>query len=88
MRPFYDLVSSIAAEEYSHIEMVTCTVNLLLSGTMDRGTDPSAPPLKDPTDARNTHHFIASGQTALPVDSNGRPQMFGEGATAKPRARR
>ena len=33
MRPFYDLISNIAAEEYSHIEAVSYCINLLLSGT-------------------------------------------------------
>ena len=33
LRPFYDLISNIAAEEYSHIEAVSYAINLLLSGT-------------------------------------------------------
>ncbi len=73
MRPFYDLIANIAAEEYGHIEAVSYTINLLLSGSTTRGTDPFAAPLKDATDARNAYHFIASGQTALPVDSMGNP---------------
>lgn len=73
LRPFYDLISNIAAEEYSHIELVAYTINLLLTGTTQRGTDPTATPLGSATDARNTYHFIASGQTALPIDSMGRP---------------
>ncbi|MEJ7811402.1 MAG: manganese catalase family protein [Gemmatimonadaceae bacterium] len=73
MRPFYDLVANIAAEEYGHIELVSYTINMLLTGTTTRGNDPSATPLADATDARNTYHFIASGQTALPVDSMGAP---------------
>jgi Mn-containing catalase len=72
-RPFYDLIANIAAEEMSHIELVSYTINLLLSGSTKRGTDPTATPLKGATDARNAYHFIASGQTALPVDSMGRP---------------
>jgi Mn-containing catalase len=72
-RPFYDLIANIAAEEYSHIELVAYTINQLLSGTMPRGTDPTSTPLEDATDARNTHHFIASGQSALPIDSQGTP---------------
>ncbi len=35
-RPFYDLISNIAAEEYSHIEAVTAAINLLLTGTTPR----------------------------------------------------
>ena len=44
-RPFYDLVANIAAEEYSHIELVSAAINLLLSGTTkraDRSLAPSA----------------------------------------------
>jgi Mn-containing catalase len=73
LRPFYDLISSIAAEEYSHIELVSYAINLLLTGSTKRGTDPTATPLADAVDARNAYHFIASGQTALPVDSMGNP---------------
>jgi Mn-containing catalase len=73
MRPFYDLIANIAAEEYGHIELVSYTINMLLTGTMERGTDPTATPLADATDARNTYHFISSGQTAMPVDSMGVP---------------
>lgn len=73
LRPFYDLICSIAAEEYSHIETVSYAINLLLTGSTVRGKDPSKTPLADATDARNSYHFIASGQTALPVDSMGKP---------------
>src|SRR4029450_9134708 len=73
MKPFYDLIANIAAEEYGHIELVSHTINMLLSGSTARGDDPSATPLEPATDARNSYHFIASGQTALPVDSMGHP---------------
>ncbi|GAC1394942.1 MAG: hypothetical protein NVSMB65_13510 [Chloroflexota bacterium] len=73
LRPYYDLIANIAAEEYSHIELVSYTINLLLSGATKRGTDPSATPLAGGVDARNSYHFIASGQTALPIDSMGNP---------------
>ncbi|HVF09650.1 MAG TPA: manganese catalase family protein [Abditibacteriaceae bacterium] len=72
-RPFYDLIANIAAEEYSHIELVSYTINLLLNGSTTRGDDPTATPLKNATDARNSYHFIASGQQALPIDSMGKP---------------
>lgn len=71
LRPFYDLICSIAGEEYGHIEVVSYTINLLLTGTSKRGFDPTPAPLKEATDFRNTRHFIASGQTALPMDSMG-----------------
>src|SRR6201994_4191556 len=35
-RPFYDLICNIAAEEYSHIEAVAATINLLLNGAVPR----------------------------------------------------
>jgi Mn-containing catalase len=72
-RPFYDLIANIAAEEYSHIELVSYTINLLLTGTTKRDPDPVAAPLAGATDARNSYHFIASGQQALPIDSMGQP---------------
>jgi len=72
-RPYYDLIANIAAEEYGHIELVSYTINMLLNGASERGTDPSKTPLKDATDARNSYHFIASGQSALPIDSMGAP---------------
>lgn len=71
LRPYYDLISSIAGEEYGHIEVVSYAVNLLLTGTSKRGNDPEPGPLKDATDFRNTRHFIASGQASLPMDSMG-----------------
>ena len=71
MRPFYDLVANIATEEFSHIELVSYTINLLLTGATKRGKDPAATPLESALDARNSYHFIASGQQALPMDSQG-----------------
>jgi Mn-containing catalase len=71
MRPFYDLIANIAAEEFGHIELVSYAINLLLTGTTERGNDPSETPLASAVDARNTYHFFASGQQALPMDSQG-----------------
>jgi Mn-containing catalase len=72
-RPFYDLIANIAAEEYGHIELVSYTINVLLTGTATRNADPTTTPLEDAVDARNSYHFIASGQQALPIDSMGAP---------------
>ena len=60
MRPFYDLIANIAAEEYGHIELVSHTINMLLNGATKRGTDPTATPLETATDARKP-------TTSLPV---------------------
>ena len=79
-RPFYDLISNIAAEEYSHLEAVTCAINLLLTGTTERvdrdeskpGSKKDPSPLLAAAEYRNTSHFLNSGQQALPMDSMGR----------------
>ena len=73
MKPFYDLIANIAAEEYGHIELVSHTINMLLSGSTMRGHDPTDAPLENATNVRNHYHFIASGQSALPMDSMGNP---------------
>jgi Mn-containing catalase len=65
------LIANIATEEFSHIELVSYAINLLLTGTTRRGNDPAKAPLADAVSARNTYHFIASGQQALPMDSQG-----------------
>ncbi len=72
LKPFYDIVASITAEEFGHVELVTNTINLVLEGT----TRPSAPdttPLAPGKNVRNTYHFIATAQTAVVGDSMGRP---------------
>jgi Mn-containing catalase len=70
-RPFYELVANIAAEEWGHVELVASAINLLLTGTTKRGDDPTAKPLADVPDFRNTYHFFAAGQNSLPMDSMG-----------------
>ena len=35
LRPFYDLIANIAAEEYGHIELVAATINNMLTGAAD-----------------------------------------------------
>ena len=72
-RPYYDLIANIAAEEFSHIELVSYTINLLLTGSTKRGTNPVPAPMESATDARNSYHFIATGQTAVCADSMGKP---------------
>src|SRR5256885_3388440 len=72
-RPFYDLIANIAAEEFGHIELVAATINTMLTGAspVGDGKAPSAA-LSGAKSVRNTQHFIAGGQGALPVDSMGR----------------
>ncbi len=70
-RPYYDLIANIAAEEFGHIEAVTYTINMLLTGTTPRGDDPTTAPLQDAANWRNTYHTIATGQQAYCGDSMG-----------------
>ncbi len=72
LKPFYDLIANIATEELGHIELVAATVNLLLQGTTEPGA-PEEAPLSPGKDVRNTHHFIATAQTALVANSMGQP---------------
>jgi len=66
-RPFYDLVSNIAAEEFGHIELVATTINTMLTGTGEKGD------LPNPDKLLNRQHLIAGGAAALVQDSNGKP---------------
>jgi Mn-containing catalase len=88
-RPFYDLVSSIAAEDFGHIELVATTINTMLTGASDadRGVVAGlkdaltgekdgagkAGSLAGVVDTRNTQQFIAGGAAALCQDSMGKP---------------
>ncbi|SME88435.1 Mn-containing catalase (includes spore coat protein CotJC) [Paenibacillus barengoltzii] len=72
LKPFYDLVASITAEEFGHVELVSNTINLMLEGTTRPG-DPDSTPLGNTKDLRFSPHYIESAQTSLPYDSMGRP---------------
>jgi Mn-containing catalase len=71
-RPFYDLVASIAAEEFGHIELVSATINTMLTGAAD-GDPGEVGDLSAVKGVRNTQHFIAGGAGALVQDSNAKP---------------
>src|SRR6187397_1707392 len=66
-RPFYDLVANIAAEEFGHIELVSTTINTMLTGAGEKGA------LPDPEKVLNPQQFIAGGAATLVQDSNGKP---------------
>lgn len=71
VRPFYDLVANIAAEEYGHIELVSAVINGLLTGT-PTSDDPLDTPFKRVKDTAGLrHHWINAGLGALPVNSLG-----------------
>lgn len=70
LRPYYDLIANIAAEELGHIELVAATINSLLTGTVEN-VSPEEAPLKAQVNARNSHHFIVTGQASLVGNSMG-----------------
>ncbi len=72
LKPFYDLVANIATEELGHIELIAAAINSLLTGST-KPAPPDKKPLEPGKNARNTHHFIATAQTALVGDSMGAP---------------
>ena len=76
IKPFYALISNIAAEEGGHIEIVSAAINSLLNGPrkdFDDSEDPLSAPWKDLPGGAFSGHYIAGGQNALPVDSRGMP---------------
>jgi Mn-containing catalase len=75
LRPFYDLIANIAAEEYGHIEAVAATINSMLTGASDDDDKvPNDAGLSGLKDARIQQHAIAPGGLgALCADSQGRP---------------
>ena len=71
-RPFYDLLASIAAEEFGHIELVSAAINTMLTGSAG-GKAGKKGTLSGVKGTRNTQQFIAGGAGALVQDANGKP---------------
>jgi Mn-containing catalase len=73
-RPFYDLLCSIGTEEFGHVELVSATINTMLTdpGRADDGRAPEAA-LASLKGIGNPQHAIAGGRAALPQNSQGRP---------------
>ena len=71
-RPFYDLVSSIATEEFAHIELVSTAINTMLTGAAKKKAGKKGS-LKGLSEMRNTQEFIAGGASAMVQDSMGKP---------------
>jgi Mn-containing catalase len=75
-RPFYDLISNIAAEEFGHIELVAATINSMLTderSIKDEVDTQKSPLLGLPDIPGNPHHYVNGGKGALPQDSRGLP---------------
>jgi Mn-containing catalase len=71
-RPFYDLVASIAAEEFGHIELVATAINTMLTGATESQPGELGD-LSDVKGTRNTQQFIAGGAATMVQDSMGKP---------------
>ena len=71
IRPYYDLVANIAAEEMGHIELVANTVNLLLDQT-EASTDEAVPPLNFTGMTGNPDHFANFGLGTIPGGAGGK----------------
>jgi Mn-containing catalase len=76
LRPYYALISNIAAEEYGHIELVAASINNLLNGSRKQAEavseeDPVDAPFATVAGSGNPHHFIATGLGALCGNSLG-----------------
>jgi manganese catalase len=63
LRPFYDLIANIAAEEYGHIEAVGATITTMLTGANAREIIGKGSPA----------HALKAGKGVLPIDSGGAP---------------
>ncbi len=71
IRPYYDLVANIAAEEMGHIELVANTVNLLQDQT-EASTNGATPPLNFTGMTGNPDHFLNFGLGAIPGGAAGK----------------
>jgi Mn-containing catalase len=76
LRPFYDLVASITAEEIGHVELVSNGVAMLNNGPdndgdEEDGGDISGAPYEAMKDVRLAAAFLSNAGGATPVNSNG-----------------
>jgi len=72
--PFYDLVASITAEEFGHVELVSATINLLQNGGEPDSAQPKDSPLTDLNGGNGIRHqFLNNGNSALVANAMGAP---------------
>ena len=76
LRPIYETVASITAEEVGHVELVSTGVAMLNNGP-DKpevgGADISGAPFESMQDIRSAASFLSQGGGTIPADSNGIP---------------
>jgi Mn-containing catalase len=77
LKPFYDLIANITTEELGHVELVSATINSLLTGPnpveREDPVDPASSPLSGFQNVRQTQHFIAGGPGTMVQDTRGIP---------------
>jgi Mn-containing catalase len=76
LRPIYNIVASITAEELGHVELVSHGVAMLNNGPdsdEEGDADISGAPFEDMKDIRLAGSFFSGGGGAMPMDSNGLP---------------
>ena len=72
LKPFYDILANITAEELGHVEAVGATVSGLLTGAAERvEAEPTTAPLEGTFAHGLPHHFLFGGQGVLPYNSQG-----------------
>ncbi len=72
--PFYDLVSSITAEEFGHVELVSAAINLLQNGGVPDDAEPKDSPLTDANSKNGIRRqFLDYGSSAMVHNSQGAP---------------
>ena len=76
LRPFYELVAAITAEELGHVELVSNGVAMVANGPDSdgdqvEGGDISDVPFADMKNIRLAASFLSNGGGATPVNSNG-----------------
>jgi Mn-containing catalase len=73
IRPYYDLVANIAAEEMGHIELVANTVNLLLDRTVADSDGSGVNPLGMGLGGPYPDHFLNTGLGTMNANAGGAP---------------
>jgi Mn-containing catalase len=78
LRPIYDIVASITAEELGHVELVSNGIALLNNGPPQPGEEDEEDeigdaPFADMQEIRLAANFFANGGGAFPANSNGLP---------------
>lgn len=74
IRPFYDLVASITAEEFGHVELVSAAISLLQNGGEPTNAEPKNSPLTDMNGKNGIRHqFLINGNNALVANAMGAP---------------